>query len=66
MLHIRFEGRSYDIPLNELDIGDASTDPQIMQVVATRLEISVDRLSAYVVEKHRTGNITVRPEAVFG
>lgn len=66
MLHIRFEGRSYDIPLGELDIGDASTDPQIMQVVATRLEVSVDRLSAYVIEKHRTGNITVRPEAVFG
>lgn len=36
-LHIRFEGRSIDVPQNELDIGDASTDDQIRTAVADHL-----------------------------
>jgi hypothetical protein len=50
MLHVRFEGQSRDIAFHVLDVGDLN--PQ--------------RLARYVVERHANGNITVRPEAVFG
>jgi hypothetical protein len=66
VVHIRFEGRSLDIPLSEMDLGPLSTDADIKSGVARHLEIAEARLGAYVIDRHETGNITVRPEAVFG
>jgi hypothetical protein len=66
VVHIRFEGRSVDIPLAELDLGPLSNDADIKTAVARHLEISAPRLRDYVVDRHETGNLTVRPEAVFG
>ena len=66
VLHVRFEGRSLDIGLAVLDVGDLSTDQEIRQALARHLDVSVRRLAPYVVERHANGNITVRPEAVFG
>ena len=66
VLHVRFEGRSVDIPFGDLDVGTASSDNQIKQAVARYLDVSVDRFRHYVVDRHETGNLTVRPEAVFG
>ncbi|GAH64514.1 unnamed protein product, partial [marine sediment metagenome] len=37
-LHIRFEGKSRDIPLAEIDIGIASTDDQVKEAVANFLD----------------------------
>jgi hypothetical protein len=66
VVHIRFEGRSLDIPQSELDVGPASSDHEIKRVLARYLEVSEAKLRDYVVDRHDTGNMTVRPEAVFG
>ena len=66
VVHIRFEGRSLDIPQGDLDVGPASSDNEIRRALARHLEVADTRLRDYVVDRHETGNVTVRPEAVFG
>ena len=66
VLHIRFEGRSVDIPLGDLDVGPMSSDNDLKQAVARYLDVPVDRFRHYIVDRHETGNLTIRPEAVFG
>ena len=66
VVHIRFEGRSYDIQQAELDIGPASTDGEIRRALARHLEVPEAKFRDYVIDRHDTGNMTVRPEAVFG
>jgi hypothetical protein len=65
-LHVRFDGRSLDISLDGLDIGPASAGREIKRALARRLEVPEARLGDYIVDRHETGNLTVRPEAVFG
>ena len=50
----------------DLDIGPASTDREIKRALARHLEVPAEKLRDYVVDRHQTGNMTVRPEAVFG
>jgi hypothetical protein len=66
VIHVRFAGRSFDVPAAQLDLGLGSTDAQVKQALAQYLEVSVARLGDYVVDRHANGNLTVRPEAVFG
>jgi hypothetical protein len=66
VLHVRFDGRSLDVPLSDLDIGPASADAEIKRALARHLEVSAEKLRDFVVDRHQTGNMTVRPEAVFG
>ncbi len=65
-VHVRFDGRSWDVPFRTLDIGDASSDDEVREALARYLDVSVRKLASYVVERHSSGNMTVRPEAVFG
>lgn len=65
-LHIRFEGRSYDLPLAQLDLGPMSSDEDVRTALAGYLGVTGRTLSYYVIERHANGNMTVRPEAVFG
>jgi hypothetical protein len=57
---------SLDIPLQELDIPTGSAERNIKTALASYLEVAEARFRDYVVEQHENGNITVRPEAVFG
>jgi hypothetical protein len=66
VVHIRFEGQSLDIPQGDLDVGLASSDIEIKRALARHLEVSEAKLRDYVIDRHETGNMTVRPEAVFG
>ena len=66
VLHIRFAGRSFDIPLADLDVGSMSSDADVKQALAGYLNTPVEKFRDYVVDRHETGNMTVRPEAVFG
>ena len=66
MLHVRFEGRSLDVPLSDLDVGRLSTDDQIRQALAVYLDVPVQKFRDYVIDRHETGNLTVRPQAIFG
>ncbi len=66
VVHVRFEGRSWDITFRALDLGDLSSDNDVRRALAHHLDVPARKLAAYVVERHANGNITVRPEAVFG
>lgn len=66
VLHIRFEGASRDIPLELLQLKAGASDGDIHAAVASYLSVSARQLADYVVERHSNGNLTVRPEAVFG
>lgn len=66
VLHIRFEGRSFDIPLADLDVGAMSTDADVKRALAGYLDVAEAKFRDYVVDRHETGNLTVRPQAVFG
>ena len=66
MLHARFDGKSFDIPVSKLDIVSDSSDRQVKAALAWYLDVAESRLRDYVVERHDNGNLTVRPEAVFG
>ena len=66
-LHIRYEGRSLDFDLNQLDLGPQSTDNQVREAVANFMEVPHAKLRTFAVDRNQeTGAITVRPEAVFG
>ena len=65
--HIRFDGRSFDVPLSELDIGVLSSDDQIRRAIADFLQVPAAKLNAFAVEKNEeTGEVMLRPEAIFG
>jgi hypothetical protein len=66
VVHIRFEGRSIDVPQADLDVGLVSSDSDVKRALARYLETPESSLRDYVVDRHDTGNMTVRPEAVFG
>lgn len=66
VVHIRFEGRSLDVPQDDLDVGAVSSDSEIKRALARYLETPEAKLRDYVIDRHETGNMTVRPEAVFG
>lgn len=66
LLHIRFDGRSFDVPLADLDFGPMPTDADVKRSLASYLNVPLGKLRDYSVDRHTTGNLTVRPEAVFG
>jgi hypothetical protein len=65
-IHVRLDGRSYDLPADRLGIDETWTDNQIKARIASHLEVPVDRLIGSVIDRHPNGNLTIRPEAVFG
>ena len=66
VVHVRFEGQSWSFPAADLGVRGQSTDDEVRRALASRLDVAAARLAPYVVERHANGNITVRPEAVFG
>lgn len=66
MVHVRFDGRSWTVPAAAINISTLSSDAEVKRAVAAYLDIMPAQLDLYVVERYETGNITVRPEAVFG
>ena len=66
VVHIRFEGRSVDIPVADLDFGRGASDFEIKRAVASYFDVAAEKFKHYVVDRHDTGNLTIRPEAVFG
>lgn len=66
MLHLRFNGRSLDLPLRDLGIGRRADDRAIKIAVSRHLDVNEEDLRDYTVNRHQTGNLTVRPEAIFG
>ena len=66
MVHIRFDGRSWDILCRDLDVSQMSSDDDVRRSLANYFDVGQGKFRAYVIERHQNGNMTVRPEAVFG
>jgi predicted unusual protein kinase regulating ubiquinone biosynthesis (AarF/ABC1/UbiB family) len=81
-LHVRYNGQSHDIPFTDIfteeRLEGIGADPtielntnhlnpeQVKQAVAQHFDVAVSEFDNFQVEYHKTGNITVRPDAVFG
>ena len=66
-VHLRFEGQSWDWELAELDLGDLSSDADVKTAVAGAVNAPVGKLTYFQIERNAdTGDITLRPQAVFG
>jgi len=66
MVHVRFEGRSYDISERELPTGAALNDNRLLALLAQRFDVAPARFKNYVVDRRPSGTVIVRPEAVYG
>jgi len=66
MVHIRFEGRSFDVSERDLRLAPGLSDAEVKERVAGYLDVGVERLRFYVVDRAPGGSLIVRPEAVYG
>lgn len=66
VIHVRLGGRSFDVPLANLGLGRGADDAGVKRALARYLEVAPGQLDDHVVDRHANGNLTVRPEAVFG
>ncbi len=66
MVHIRFEGRSVDVVETQLGITAGMNDVAVKERVARHLDVNSDRLSVYVIDRRPSGDLIIRPEAVYG
>ena len=66
MVHIRFEGRSLDILETQLGITTGMSDVAVKEQVSRHLDVNTNRLSAYVIDRRPSGDLIIRPEAVYG
>ncbi len=66
ILHIRWSGESRDVSLENLRLNSGSSDAAVRLAVASFLDVSERLLESSIVERHANGNMTLRPEAVFG
>ena len=65
MLHVRFEGKSYDLG-DRVPVLDGMNDADVKGAVARFLDVDQSRLEKYVVDRTPTGHVIVRPEALYG
>lgn len=66
MIHLRFEGRSYDLHERDLDLTSGMSDERVKDRLARFLDVKPDRFRHYVVDRRPSGDVIVRPEAVYG
>ena len=66
VIHVRFAGRSFDVPAAQVDLNIGASDEQIKRALANHLDVAYSRLADYTVDRHANGNLTLRPQAVFG
>ncbi|MEC4803655.1 MAG: hypothetical protein SAJ12_05250 [Jaaginema sp. PMC 1079.18] len=66
MVHIRFEGRSYDVTEKQLDVTTNMSDRAIKEQLSHYFDISTNRLQNYIIDRRPSGDLIIRPEAVYG
>jgi hypothetical protein len=64
--HVRYNGRSLDVPLGALDLSVGASNVEIKSRLAEWLDVPARNLNDYVLDRHPNGNVTLRPQAVFG
>jgi hypothetical protein len=66
MVHIRYDGRSFDVSEEQLRVHAGMNDREIKQQVARHFDVGAKQLDFYVVDRTPNGDLIVRPEAVYG
>lgn len=66
MIHVRFEGRSFDFRETQIGVVASMTDVQVFEQLAHHFDVAQNRFDAYVVDRTPTGDVIIRPEAVYG
>ena len=66
MIHVRNEGRSLDLLAEDLRVTAVMSDREIRQAVARRVDVALDAFEDLVVDRRPSGDIVLRPEAVYG
>jgi hypothetical protein len=68
MIHVRFEGRSFDLDERSLEITSTLSlgDAELKRLLAGHLDVAISRFDYYVVDRRPNGNLVIRPEAVYG
>ena len=63
IVHLQYEGRSWDVPSSVLGLGDHSSDRDVREAMARHLDVPTATFDAYTVERLSNGNIELRAEA---
>lgn len=66
MVHVRFEGRSFDFTEGQLGVQTFTSEQEVKERLAQRLDVNLDSFNSYVVDRTQRGDTIVRPEAVYG
>lgn len=66
MIHVRFEGRSFDVNDRQVNVTGDMNDRIIKERLARHLEVESEKLNTYVVDRRPSGDFIIRPEAVYG
>jgi hypothetical protein len=66
MVHIRFEGRSLDVTETHLGITIGMSNVAVKERISHHLDINMNRLAEYVIDRRPSGDLIIRPEAVYG
>ncbi|MCB0711579.1 MAG: hypothetical protein KDD67_04525 [Ignavibacteriae bacterium] len=66
MIHVRFQGKSYDLNERVLNLNGSASDLQVKGALAQHFDVRLDQFDLYVVDRRPTGELVVRPEAVYG
>lgn len=66
MVHVRFEGKSFDLTELQLGMTAGMSDAQVFERIARHLDVGTVRFGDYVVDRRPSGDIVIRPEAVYG
>ncbi len=64
-IHVRFDGRSAELPAAMLRLGNTPDDMQIKRAIASHFDLPFSYLDNYVVVRN-SNTIIVRPEAIYG
>ena len=66
MIHVRFQGKSYDLSEKVLSLHHSGSDAEIKGRLAEYFDVSLRQFDFYVIDRRPNGGLIVRPEAVYG
>ena len=66
MLHVRYEGRSYDLKEQVVGLTGKRSAAEVKAALARYFDVGLNRFDGYVVEFTPNDDVIVRPQAVYG
>jgi hypothetical protein len=64
-IHVRFDGRSEELTLSQLNLGSDASDTQIKRTVASHFDLPRNYFDDHVIVRTNHA-IILRPEAIYG